>query len=202
LKKAILLLSGGIDSATLLWKVREEYEVHALTIRYGRANRMEVKSSRALARLAGATEHIIFSMGNMLELEAHEPGASARLGVPSCYIPARNAVIFGIAAHFAELRGASVILTGQNRDDDFPDSRQGFLDAYSQIIAMSKPPKLEMKTRLVAPLIGMRKVEVFRMAKELGVPLEMTWSCHSDGEVPCGACDGCRSVAELVEEVP
>jgi 7-cyano-7-deazaguanine synthase len=199
LEKAILLLSGGIDSATLLWKVRREYEVHALTIKYGRANRMEVRSSKALAGLAGVAEHIVFNMDNMLEMEAYERGASAKLGVPSSYIPARNAAIFGIAAHYAELRGASLIFTGQNQDDNFPDSRQDFIDAYNRIIAMGKPAMSGRSTKLVAPLISMKKAEVVRMARQLDVPIEMTWSCHRDGKTPCGSCDGCRSVSGLME---
>ena len=200
MEKAILLLSGGIDSATLLWKVRKEYEIHALTIKYGRVNRMEVKSSKALAKLVGVAEHIVFSMDVILELEGYECGASVKLGVPSSYIPARNAVIFGIAAHYAELRGASVIFTGQNQDDNFPDSKQNFIDAYNRIIAMGKPAKLGTIAKLVAPLIRMKKVEVMKLAKQLGVPIEMTWSCHLDGRVPCGSCDCCRSVSRLIDE--
>jgi 7-cyano-7-deazaguanine synthase len=201
LEKAILLLSGGIDSTTLLWEVGRGYEVHALTIKFGRANRMEVKSARALARLAGVAEHIVFGMDAIQELEEHERGGSARLGVPSTYIPSRNAVIFGIAAHYAELRGATVIFTGQNRDDDFPDARQSFIDIYNEVIAMGKPRKGAHAVRLVAPLIGMRKAEVVGLAKRLGVPLRKTWSCHLDGRVPCGSCEGCRDASALLRGV-
>jgi 7-cyano-7-deazaguanine synthase len=199
LEKAILLLSGGIDSAALLWKVVRDHEIVALTIKHGRANKMEVKAAKALARLAGVAEHIVFKMDVILELEEHERGASAKMGVPSSYIPARNAVLFGIAAHFAELRGASVIFTGQIRDDEFPDSGQGFIDAYNEIIAVGKPPRLGATTRIVAPLITMKKGEVVRMAVQLGVPIRKTWSCHLDGKAPCGACDGCRSVSAFLE---
>lgn len=199
MEKAILLLSGGIDSATMLWRVRHEYEVHALTIEFAGTNRMEVKASKALGRLAGVAEHIVFGMDDILEMERHERGSSPRLGVPPSYIPARNAIIFGIAAHYAELRGASVIFTGQNRDDDFPDSGQDFIDAYNRVIAMGKPPGLGMRTRLVAPLMAMRKAEVLEMARRLGVPLEKTWSCHRDGRAPCGVCEGCRSVSALLK---
>lgn len=200
MQKAILLLSGGIDSATLLWKVRREHEVHALTIEYGRVNRMEVKAAKALARLAGVAEHIVFGMDDLLELEELDRGASAKLGVPSCYIPARNAIIFGLAAHFAELRGASAIFTGQIRDDTFPDASQAFIDDYNRIIAMGRPPGVATETRIAAPLIRMGKGDIVKMAKRLGVPIEKTWSCHRDGETPCGICEGCRSVSSFLKE--
>lgn len=201
MERAILLLSGGLDSATLLWKLRGEYRVHALTLRQGSVNRMEVKSSKALARRGGVAEHIIVTMSVLQELDEYDPGRCRRLGVPSSYIPANNAVLFGIAAHYAELRGASVIFTGQNLDDRFPDSGQGFIDAFNRIITIGRPPMLKGSTRVVAPFIGMRKAEVARLAKSLGVPIQITWSCHMDGPVPCGSCEGCRSMNESLKEV-
>jgi 7-cyano-7-deazaguanine synthase len=200
MEKAILLLSGGLDSATLLWLMRSEYEVHALTLRHGRSNKMEVRSSKALAKRGEAAEHIIVDLEILLELDEYKPGGGAILGVPPSYIPARNAVLFAIAAHYAELREASMIFTGQNMDDKFPDSGQDFLDAFNSIITMGRPARLKQGTRVIAPFIAMRKVDIYRLAKRLGVPIDLTWSCHRDGQAPCGSCEGCITVSRSKRE--
>jgi 7-cyano-7-deazaguanine synthase len=200
MEKAILLLSGGIDSATLLWKLMGEYEIHALTMRHGRENRMEVRAAKSLTKRARVIEHIIFNLSVVSELDEWEPGGSVRLGVPSSYIPGNNAILFSIASHYAELRGASIIFTGQNLDDRFPDSGQDFINAFNRVIALGRPSMLAGSTKVVAPFMRMKKAEIVRLAKRLGVPVNMTWSCHRDSTAPCGSCDGCRSLSASLKE--
>ena len=190
MKEAIVLLSGGIDSATCAYLIRGRYAMRALTVEYHGITPGEVKASGRLASAAGAVEHRRVKLPDMKE--AADMGARFP-GLPATYIPARNAVFYSLAGAYAEEVGADLIIGGHNRDDRriFPDVGPGFLSAMQAALRKGSPILSSKGTRLAAPLGKMTKVQVIREANRLGVPLELTWSCHRDEAWHCWHCAGC-----------
>ena len=201
MQKAIILLSGGLDSATVLWSMKDSYEIHALSYRYGNTNRREMKAVRGLARAAKVREHLVVDVGFLKDIsELMGKEEAERVGLPSCYIPARNTIFFGIAAYFAEVNGIDLIVTGHNIEDNFPDSRREYYRAINRALAIgSRHGKGGPK--VIAPFLKKTKAQILQLALKLRVPLEMTWSCYEDGPIPCGVCNGCRSMKETLREV-
>lgn len=196
-KRAILLLSGGLDSAVLLWTIKDDYEVTAITAKYGAENTREVKAAAEISKMAGIKRHIIIDLGFLKEVHETEGGKVPK-GVPPTYIPSRNLILFGIAAHYAELIGASRILTGHISSDAFPDSKKEFIDAVNYAISVGSFLRNDESPIILAPFLSMQKEEIVRKAAELGVPLHLTWSCHLNGEAPCGLCEGCLGLGEAM----
>ena len=189
--KAIILLSGGMDSATMLWSMKDRYEIHALSFRFGKSNRNEMKAAKKLAKFAGVKEHTIIDVEYLKDISELMPADMvSKLGVPPCYIPSRNAIFFGIASYFAEVDGAEQIVTGHNAEDSFPDSKKEYLMAISRVLSLGSI--LSKKgIDVIAPFSDMNKTQILELALKLKVPLKSTWSCHKDGSVPCGSCNGC-----------
>ena len=197
--KAVCLISGGPDSATAAAVAkREGYELYCLSFNYGQIASKEIESAKKIFEALGAKEHRIIDISFLREL--YGPGVTAllddRMPMPekferSIIVPFRNGILLAIAAGYAAAVGADVIFYGAQGDDArfYPDCRQEFVSAISRAISSgteSNPPVRN-------PLGDKSKPEVIKLALELGVPLELTWSCYLNGDLHCGRCESCRN---------
>ncbi len=188
-----MLLSGGIDSATSLYLTKANHTVRALTFAYHGIARRELDSAKAIATRAGVQEHRLVRLPDLREAGDIE-GAKFE-GLPPAYIPLRNSIFYSFAASYAEETGAGSIVGGHNRDDSkvFADVSSGFFSALQSAFWAGSPLLRRDRIRIVRPLNSMSKAQVIKKASSIGVPLDLTWSCHRDGERHCWRCDGCVS---------
>lgn len=216
--RAVLLLSGGLDSATCLAIAKSEgFEVHALTVTYGQRHPQEVEQARAIANALGAASHRVVTLdlraigGSALtdDIEVpkdrpaeaggegsfvHEAGESA---VPITYVPARNATFLGVALGLAEVIGAADIFIGVNSVDysGYPDCRPEFVAAFEAMANLATRAGIEgTRFKIRAPLQFMSKAEIIRTGLKLGVDYGLTHSCYDPTEdgASCGHCDACQ----------
>ena len=202
--KAVVLLSGGLDSATVLAIARaEKRDCIALSFAYGQRHEIELAAAKRVARAGGASDHVVYT------LDLRQFGASALTddidvpkdqvgspGIPITYVPARNTIFLSIALGLAEARDASEIWLGVNAVDysGYPDCRPDFIDAFQQVIVRGTRSGVERgEPRLVAPLMNLTKADIIRRGVTLGVDYSLTHSCYDpDGEGrACGHCDSC-----------
>jgi 7-cyano-7-deazaguanine synthase len=212
--KAVILLSGGLDSATVLALARlEGRECLALSIVYGQRHGVELQAAKRVAASIGVAEHVVH------ELDLRVFGASALTGdidvpkdavgapgIPVTYVPARNTIFLSLALGYAEARDAAEIWIGVNALDfsGYPDCRPDFIDAFQHVIRTGTRSGVERgEPHLVAPLLHMTKADIIRRGVELGVDYGLTHSCYDptpDGRA-CGHCDSCllrsRGFAEV-----
>ena len=207
--KAVLLLSGGLDSATLLaWATRAGYAVHALSFRYGQRHLLEIDRARALAAHWKVTRHLVCDFdlrqigGSALTSDSAVPkdrdAQAMATGIPVTYVPARNTIFLSFALAWAEVLGAQDVLIGVNALDysGYPDCRPGFIAAFEAMANLATRAGVEGTTRLKihTPLMQMTKREIVQMGSALGVDYAMTTSCYDpapDGAA-CGHCDACQ----------
>ena len=206
-KKAVVLLSGGLDSATTLaYAVSKGYECHAITFDYGQRHKIEIKAAKKVAKALGAARHLVIKIdlrkfgGSALTSDTPVPkGRSAKKigeGIPATYVPARNTVFLSLALALAEAAGARDIFIGVNALDysGYPDCRPEFIRAFERTANLGTKAGVEgEKFKIHAPLIKLSKAEIVRLGRKLGVDFEMTHSCYDpapDG-TPCGRCDSC-----------
>jgi len=202
---SVVLLSGGMDSATCLALAgRDAPPVHALTFSYGQRHARELRSARALARRYGVVAHRIVQLplaslvrSSLTERDAPLPRRPAVPGtIPSTYVPARNTVLLALALGYAESHGLDRIYFGANAVDysGYPDCRPVFVRAFNALArrAVRSPHEGGGTIRVLAPLLSRSKAEIVRLGARLGVPWELTWSCYAGGAAPCGRCDACR----------
>lgn len=203
-KKAIVLLSGGLDSATsAAIALQDGYETIALSFRYGQKHEKELQAAQTIANHLGIEEHYIIDVNLSLwggssltdaDLQIPQEGVKPDQ-IPSTYVPGRNTVFIAIALSLAEAKQAEAIYLGINAVDysGYPDCRPEYLAAWQKLASLSSKVGIEDKApKLVAPLIKLSKVEIVQTAISLNVPIEETWSCYQGGEKPCGLCDSCR----------
>ena len=208
-KRAVVLLSGGLDSATALAVAqREGYEPYALSFDYGQRHLFELEAARRVALAAHVRQHIVLSLdlrtfgGSALtaDLAVPKDRAEAEMadGIPVTYVPARNTIFLSIALGWAESLGVADIFIGVNVLDysGYPDCRPEYLRAFEQMANLGTKAGVEGKStwRIHAPLIQMTKAEIIRTGTVLGVDYSLTHSCYdpdSEGR-PCGRCDSCR----------
>ncbi len=205
--KSVVLLSGGLDSATTLaYAVSKGYECHAVTFYYGQRHKIEIKAARKVAKALGAKERLVIKIdlrkfgGSALTSDISVPkGRSAKKigsGIPVTYVPARNTVFLSLALAFAESIGAHDIFIGVNALDysGYPDCRPEFIRAFERTANLATKAGVEgAKFKIHAPLIKMTKAEIVRLGRKLGVDFSLTHSCYDpapDG-TPCGKCDSC-----------
>jgi len=202
--RAVVLLSGGLDSATVLaLAVEEGYEVHALTVRYGQRHALEVSRAEALARALGAREHRIVDLdlgfvgaSALTDPAIAVPEAGTDPGIPATYVPARNTVFLALALAWAEALEAEAVFVGVNAVDysGYPDCRPEFLQAFEALARRATRRGVEgAGFRVRAPLLHWSKGRIVREALRLGVDPAATLSCYDPGPdgVPCGRCDAC-----------
>ena len=204
--RAIILLSGGLDSATAGAIAREDgYELFALTVRYGQIHEREVEAARAVARALGVARHIEINVdlaafgGSALTGTGAIPkdrdlGASE---IPATYVPARNTVFLSLALAWAEVVGATAIVIGVNAIDysGYPDCRPEYLAAFEELASLATRAGVSGGTlRILAPLVRMSKADIIKRGLALGVDYALTHSCYdpSPNGRPCGRCDSCR----------
>lgn len=186
-----MLLSGGIDSATALYLTGASRPVRALTFRYHGIASRELESARAIGARAKVLEHRFVRLPDLKEA-GDIPGADFGARPPT-YIPLRNSIFYSLAASFAEEAGASLIIGGHNRDDGdiFDDVSPAFFRSLEGAFRAASPILKRSGVRISRPLGGRSKPQVVRLAASVGVPFELTWSCHRRGRGHCWECDGC-----------
>lgn len=207
--KAVVLLSGGLDSATVLAIARSQgYECFALSFDYGQRHRFELESAEQVARALGAAEHRTCRLdlrvfgGSALTADIAVPkdrsDAEMTAGVPITYVPARNTIFLSVALGWAEVLGAFDLFVGVNAVDysGYPDCRPEFVAAFETLANLATKAGTEGagRYRVHAPLIQMTKAEIIRTGSDLGVDYGLTHSCYDpapDGR-PCGHCDSCQ----------
>ena len=213
-KRAVLLLSGGLDSYTAGAMSRADgYEVYALTVRYGQVHAREIVASRDVARALGVAKHIELDVnlgafgGSALVGEGEIPKGRDLDGtdIPSTYVPARNTIFLSLALGWAEVVCAQAIVLGVNALDysGYPDCRPGYLAAFEMLAGLATKAGVEgQPLHILAPLLHMSKSEIIRQGVALGLRYDLTHSCYDpDGSgQPCGACDSCRLRARGFEE--
>jgi 7-cyano-7-deazaguanine synthase len=202
--KAVVLLSGGLDSATVLAIAKHEgRECLALSFVYGQRHQIELAAARRVAEAMGVVEHVVFPMdlrlfgGSALTADIDVPkDAAGAPGIPVTYVPARNTIFLALAVGLAETRGAGEIWIGVNAIDysGYPDCRPEFLDAFQQVILRGTKSGVERgEPRIVAPLATLSRADIIRRGTALGVDYGLTHSCYDpapDGAA-CGHCDSC-----------
>jgi 7-cyano-7-deazaguanine synthase len=203
-KRAIVLLSGGLDSATVLAIARSiNYECYALSIEYGQRHRAELDAARRIAAALGAHEHRtmrvdLAGIGGSALTDATMPVPEALApGIPVTYVPARNTLLLSLALGWAEVIGAGDIFVGVNALDysGYPDCRPAFIEAFEQLARVATKAGVEGgRFQIHAPLIQMSKADIIRAGSRLGVDFGATVSCYqatTDGRA-CAKCDSCR----------
>ncbi len=203
-KRAILMLSGGIDSATsLYWAINEGYEIIALSLNYKWRPEKEKEAAKKLAEMMKIKLielSIPYVMGATdLRLEGY-PIPSAT-NAPEGYIPLKNLMFYSTAAYFAEMYGATTIIGGHIQEDfqKFPDSRPSFFKNLEEVIANSKHDKDFHKISFFFPFSKKTKREIINLAHKLHVPISITWSCYGDFQEPCGKCNSCLKRQEAID---
>jgi 7-cyano-7-deazaguanine synthase len=206
--KAVVLLSGGLDSATVLAIAKAEgYDVYALSFAYGQRHSWELECAREVARAGGAKEHRTATIdlrafgGSALTAEIDVPKGRApeEMGseIPITYVPARNTIFLSFALAWAEVLGSSDIFIGVNALDysGYPDCRPEFIAAFERMANLATRAGVEghQALRIHTPLISLTKAEIIRKGLELGVDYSLTSSCYdpSPSGGPCGRCDSC-----------
>lgn len=194
--RALVLLSGGIDSATALYLTKQETDdIYSLNMTYTQTHDSETEASKKLAAAAKVKEHLLVYLPLFKDIETRYRPTPSR-EISSAYLPARNIVFYGVAAAYAETIRANRIVFGSNADDakELPDARREFIQLMNELIRSGTRAGREgFEIEIVNPLIDYGKAEVLKLALELKVPLELTWSCYENGQVPCGKCRGCRN---------
>ena len=206
--RAVVLLSGGLDSATVLAMARAQgYACHALSLDYGQRHRAELAAARRVADAIGVVEQKVLPLsldaigGSALTDSAIDVPEAGGGGIPVTYVPARNTVFLALALGWAEVLGASDLFVGVNAVDysGYPDCRPAFIEAFERLANLATRAGVEgERFRVHAPLIQMSKAEIIRAGTELGLDYSLTVSCYQADEdgVACGVCDSCRLRAE------
>jgi 7-cyano-7-deazaguanine synthase len=202
---AIVLLSGGLDSATTLAIANSEGRAcHCLSIDYGQRHRAELEAARRVAKFLGAIEHRVLTLdlaafgGSALtDSNIAVPVTGVQPGIPATYVPARNTIFLSLALAYAEVRDASEIWFGANAVDysGYPDCRPDYMRAFEAVANLATKAAIEGRhLTLRTPIIDLSKAEIIRRGAALGVDYALTISCYQatpDGRA-CGACDSCR----------
>lgn len=215
-ERAVVLLSGGLDSTTTLAVARSEgRECYCLTARYGQRHEHELEAARRVAGYLGATEHLILDVdlgalgGSALTTDIEVPKDEPVGGgtIPVTYVPARNTILLSLALGWAEVLMAGEIWIGVSAVDysGYPDCRPEFIEAFQALAAVATRAAVEqhVQVQVRAPLIDMTKVETIRRGQELGVDYGLTHSCYDPAPngAGCGHCDACQLRLKAFEEL-
>lgn len=213
MRKAVVLLSGGLDSSVALFLAKSQgYELYALSCIYGQKHSKELQFAKEQAKLAGVVEHRIIDVnigqwgGSSLTDRSVdiEDGDISRKDIPDTYVPARNLVFLSLAASFSESIGARDIFIGVSEVDysGYVDCRQKFIDAMEFAINQGTVCGADNNDPITihAPFIDKTKSEEIKIGVEVGVDFSKTWSCYKGDDKPCGSCDSCLLRAQAFEE--
>ena len=217
-KRAVVLLSGGLDSATTLAIARNDgFQICALTFRYGQRHAIEVAAAERIAQHAGVQDHVIIDIdlrsfgGSALTTELDVPRDRSMdemsNGIPLTYVPARNTIFFSYALALAEVRQTFDVFAGMNALDyaGYPDCRPEYIAAFEAManLATKQVVESERALKIHTPVIGLTKSEIIARGLELGVDYALSSSCYdpSDNGLACGRCDACRLRRQGFEEL-
>lgn len=208
-RQAVVLLSGGLDSAVTLYIAKDKgYRPLCLIFDYGQRHRCEIESAKKIAQIARCRFKVLkidlthkksALLDQHLELPKH-----ASLGIPATYVPARNIIFLSFALSFAETLGESAVFIGAHAEDysGYPDCRPEFFRAFERMVKLGTKSGVEGKEiKIFTPLINKKKSEIIREGLRLGVPFGLTWSCYKGGRLPCGKCDSCYYRAKGFREL-
>jgi 7-cyano-7-deazaguanine synthase len=202
-ERAVSLLSGGMDSATVLAiALKKGYDVTAITFDYGQRHSKEIASSEAICNFYGIKQ-------KKIKIDLRQIGGSSltsdkpvperpykEIGkeIPATYVPSRNIIFASVAAAYAETIGSNIIFIGANSVDysGYPDCRPEFFKEFQKSLTLGTKIGIERGFEIEVPLQSMSKGEIVKLAESLKVPLKLTWSCYNGGEKACGTCDSCR----------
>ena len=202
--RAVVLVSGGLDSATVLALAREAgWKCHALSIDYGQRHRAELHAAAQVARALGAAEHRVVHLdlgvfgGSALTDAAIDVPTSPTRGIPITYVPARNTIFLSLALAHAEVTESDAIFTGANAVDysGYPDCRPEYLAAFERMANLATRRAVEgAPIRIESPIVNLGKADIIRRGAALGVDFALTVSCYQADAAgrACGACDACR----------
>lgn len=203
-KKAVVIVSGGIDSATLLYKILQEgYDVYALTFLYGQKHRKEIDSAKSICSALDVS-HKVIDLSAMKELLSGSALTDSNVEIPevpetaehyetlkATIVPNRNAIFLSVAIGYALSIGADHVFFGAHYSDRgvYPDCRKEFVEAFqlSERLATDNPSLV-----IDAPFVDVDKSQIVKLGSELGVPFKETWTCYNGGELHCGVCSSCR----------
>jgi len=213
-RRAVVLLSGGLDSATTLYLAKKKgYKCFGLIFDYGQRHKREIEFAKKIARAANLPYRVLkirlpWKGSSILDrkikislLKSQEPRAKSQ--IPSTYVPARNIIFLSFALSCAEAIKAQSIFIGAHTQDysGYPDCRPEFYRAFSRVITTGTKSGVEQrKIKIETPLIRKSKAQIIEMGRTLGVPFQFTWSCYRGGRVPCGKCDSCYFRAKGFKE--
>jgi 7-cyano-7-deazaguanine synthase len=204
--KAVVLLSGGLDSSTVLYLAKSEgYSCYALSFDYQQRHRCELDAARTIAARVGVVEHQVVSFDlrlwggsaltdRQIALPQQRDLAEMSESIPVTYVPARNTIFLSFALAYAETIGASRVYIGVNALDysGYPDCRPDYIDAMRSVFQLgTKQGREGDPIEIVTPLIDLKKTEIIQLGDRLGVPWAQTWSCYAGDRIPCGTCDSC-----------
>ncbi len=203
--KAVVLLSGGLDSSTVLYQAKADgYECYALSFDYQQRHRRELNSAEAIARCAGVKEYQVVNfdlrqwggsaLTDDIDLPENRSLDEMSENIPITYVPARNTIFLSFGLSYAEATGAERVYVGVNALDysGYPDCRPDYIQAMQQVFNLgTKQGREGQAIEIVTPLINLKKTAIIELGNQLGVPWEKTWSCYAGGDAACGACDSC-----------
>ena len=206
--KAVVLLSGGLDSTTALAVARsQEFELYALSFRYGQRHLMELENASKVANAMGVEKHLIVdfdlraiggsALTDQIEVPKERGAEEIASGIPVTYVPARNTIFLSFALAWAEVLGAQDIFIGVNALDysGYPDCRPEYIEAFEKMASLATKAGVEGRLRLKihTPLIAMTKAKIIQAGLKLGVDYSLTHSCYDPGPqgISCGNCDSC-----------
>lgn len=204
MRRAVVLLSGGLDSATVLAIARSEgWVCHALSVHYGQRHTAELAAAVRVAQTLGAAEHRVMGVdlagigGSALTDAAVAVPETPTEGIPSTYVPARNTLLLALSLGWAEVLGAEAVFVGVNAVDysGYPDCRPAFIDAFNEVARLGTRAGVEgHPVRVLAPLVSLSKAAIIQRGLALGLDYAMTVSCYQATEAgeACGRCDACR----------
>ncbi|HEY9901539.1 MAG TPA: 7-cyano-7-deazaguanine synthase QueC [Candidatus Sericytochromatia bacterium] len=205
--KAVILLSGGLDSSTVLYQAKADgYECYAISFDYQQRHRRELQSADAIARCANVKEHQVVSFDlrqwggsaltdDSMDLPEHRCVDQMSQDIPITYVPARNTIFLSFGLSYAEAIDAQALYIGVNALDysGYPDCRPDYIQAMQHVFELGTKQGREGQTiKIVTPLIDLKKTAIIELGNQLGVPWERTWSCYAGGDVACGVCDSCQ----------
>ena len=201
MRRGVVLVSGGMDSCLTVALAAREYSLALLHLNYGqRTESRELRAFHEIADFYQAEHRLVISMEHLAKIGGSSitdralPVSRADLqfsGIPSSYVPFRNANLLSVAVSWAEVLEASAVFIGAVEEDSsgYPDCRKEFYDAFQAAVRAGTKPKTDIT--IVTPVIGMSKEDIVRTGVALGAPLHLTWSCYQREDVACGVCDSC-----------
>ena len=215
MKKAISVLSGGLDCTVATCVFDEEYEIHAITFDYGqKAVKQEINASKSICEKMGWTHEVIDLpwLSNISTSSLNTDADIPELGedelddldkssetASNVWVPARNTVFTSIALSYAESIGAEIIIVGWNGEEGatFPDNSKQYMEKFNELIDVGSPDKI----RIEAPAIDLNKEEIVELGIKVGAPMELSYSCYKGDDKPCGVCESCMRRKRAFEKL-